>query len=742
MKRLLTLLLLLMPLTVPSVCKGQSNPQQGHGAPSGVCLGPYNDIDTGNFYTCKNGLYNLSSGGGITSVTSLPGTCAPGGTNAQVNLTTGGQQGLYTCTATNTYTYTGASSNPTGVVGKVFNATDAAYGLSTGNTAAANNTALTALSVAINAYTGGSNADYPVVYIPGGSSGTSTAVYSYSGGLSFTRPVTLECGRGAVLNYTGAAHEADFGATGLTPTTLSSQQASSSVYDVEGCTFTGGASATEGLFFNQFVFQPRVHNNTFFNNTNNGANVFSVYISPNISACDIEDNYFNNQDNTARNGIRVDATSGFSDQCHVVHNVFENTFFQAGNATNTATNFGIGIWVDGQGSLVSNNNMGFCAPCIRVGPGPSGGINGTRIANNYLEGPGSAVATPIIQYGDPGSAAFVDSLFIIGNFILANNAASVMLGPASATTGLTNTMMANNRFVGTFAAPFVQENDVAGQTGNSFWDNICGTAPGSSCAFNSYVTISGNVTAWQSPSFPFYLADGTTTAPPIAFASHSVAGIPDFGFTNNQTSNNEFMEVVGNPGVNGLGLGVAAQNASNAYAGFFLIHPNDAGVFPNRGFTIRHIASVGSTFADWENGPINFYTAIGGALAQRWVIKNTGDLAMGAGPTLLISQTVPTIAGAGCGGSAASIVAPNGTAAFKINVGTTPGSACTVTMPTATTGWSCSPSDITTQSTSVSMQKQTGAESTTSVIITNFSDVTVATAFVANDIVKVTCSAY
>jgi hypothetical protein len=62
-------------------------------------------------------------------------------------------------------------------------------------------------------------------------------------------------------------------------------------------------------------------------------------------------------------------------------------------------------------------------------------------------------------------------------------------------------------------------------------------------------------------------------------------------------------------------------------------------------------------------------------------------------------------------------------------------------MPAATTGWNCSANDITTNTTSVFVQKQTGAESTTSVTITNFNDVAVATAFVASDVLKVTCIA-
>lgn len=110
---------------------------------------------------------------------------------------------------------------------------------------------------------------------------------------------------------------------------------------------------------------------------------------------------------------------------------------------------------------------------------------------------------------------------------------------------------------------------------------------------------------------------------------------------------------------------------------------------------------------------------------------------------VLANATAPTILAAGCGGSGASITANNGTATFNVNVGTGPTAAgCTITMPAATTGWNCQVSDQTTQSTSVSMQKQTGAVSTTSVVLQNFSDVTVATAPTASDLYHVACSAY
>jgi hypothetical protein len=109
---------------------------------------------------------------------------------------------------------------------------------------------------------------------------------------------------------------------------------------------------------------------------------------------------------------------------------------------------------------------------------------------------------------------------------------------------------------------------------------------------------------------------------------------------------------------------------------------------------------------------------------------------------MIFSATAPTIAGAGCGGSSASIPNNNGTLAFTINVGTAPTSGgCTVTLPTAATGWYCDATDFTTNSTGIFQLKQTGG-STTSAVIQNFSDVAVATAPTANDIWRVSCKAY
>jgi hypothetical protein len=104
------------------------------------------------------------------------------------------------------------------------------------------------------------------------------------------------------------------------------------------------------------------------------------------------------------------------------------------------------------------------------------------------------------------------------------------------------------------------------------------------------------------------------------------------------------------------------------------------------------------------------------------------------------SKTAPTIGT--CGSGSPSISANNGTGAFRITIGSTgPPSACSVTMPAAATGWNCFAQDVTTATTSIARQKLT-ASSSTSITITNYNTSIVATAFVANDVIEVSCFAY
>src|SRR4029077_15390595 len=95
---------------------------------------------------------------------------------------------------------------------------------------------------------------------------------------------------------------------------------------------------------------------------------------------------------------------------------------------------------------------------------------------------------------------------------------------------------------------------------------------------------------------------------------------------------------------------------------------------------------------------------------ERWVMNNgnNGTEFIPGSFRQLIVPFAPTIGTNGCGGSGANISTNNGSASFTINVGSAPTAACTFTLPIpAATGWNCTASDLTTNSTTVFVQKQT-----------------------------------
>lgn len=121
---------------------------------------------------------------------------------------------------------------------------------------------------------------------------------------------------------------------------------------------------------------------------------------------------------------------------------------------------------------------------------------------------------------------------------------------------------------------------------------------------------------------------------------------------------------------------------------------------------------------------------------------NTGRFTTLTETAIWITNAVPTISSGF--GTTPSVTTNNGSIAFKINVGTggTASSGVIALNATATHDWLCSCTDTTTKSTSVSQCQQTpGTLSSTTASITNYSDVSVATAWVASDVVAVTCVA-
>ena len=105
----------------------------------------------------------------------------------------------------------------------------------------------------------------------------------------------------------------------------------------------------------------------------------------------------------------------------------------------------------------------------------------------------------------------------------------------------------------------------------------------------------------------------------------------------------------------------------------------------------------------------------------------------------LISHTAPTISSGF--GTGASVTANNGTAAFRINVGTSNTGNGVIGLPTATTGWNCYATDITTTSTTVSQTKTTGSTTATATL-QNYTDISGTGAWTDSDVLAVSCFAY
>lgn len=209
-------------------------------------------------------------------------------------------------------------------------------------------------------------------------------------------------------------------------------------------------------------------------------------------------------------------------------------------------------------------------------------------------------------------------------------------------------------------------------------------------------------------------------------------------FTRTDASNFEWLEFgfngsTGTIAHNNAGTGAARSISINGAALQF--RTGGGGI---AGGTARwDIAAGGTLTASTDN---SWDIGAAGATRPRTGYYGTSVVAPRYDTTnLLISGAAPTISSGF--GTSPSISANNGTAAFRVNVGT--GGAATtgvVGLPTATTGWNCTCTDITTASTTVFLCKQT-ASSTTTATIGNFNTAGAAAAWVASDIVAMSCFA-
>jgi hypothetical protein len=251
-----------------------------------------------------------------------------------------------------------------------------------------------------------------------------------------------------------------------------------------------------------------------------------------------------------------------------------------------------------------------------------------------------------------------------------------------------------------------------------------------------------------------------------------VATTPVGYFTNQTGNNNNFVvnattlsTAVSQQGINSTptfnasatqtGAGILA-NGNTAAAAFTM--SNLIGVMANaniKGAGSTVTSNFGFYAVDQTVGTNNYgYLSAVTPGANKWGFYNSGfaNNSFGTGTTyigsinnaanssLLYSTTAPTVS-SGFGASP-SVSANNGTAAFRVNVGTG-GTAVSgvVGLPTATTGWNCFAQDVTTFSTTVFVTRVT-ASTTTTVTIGNFNTSAAAAAWAASDVIELSCFAY
>lgn len=117
------------------------------------------------------------------------------------------------------------------------------------------------------------------------------------------------------------------------------------------------------------------------------------------------------------------------------------------------------------------------------------------------------------------------------------------------------------------------------------------------------------------------------------------------------------------------------------------------------------------------------------------IIQLGGPIADGSSH-LFMSNTAPTITS---GFGTSPTITANNTGAFKVAIGTTPGTTGVLAMPTASNGWVCDAHDVTTTTETVDLT----ASSASSVTLTFYGRTTgTATAPTAADVILIKCMAY
>lgn len=297
---------------------------------------------------------------------------------------------------------------------------------------------------------------------------------------------------------------------------------------------------------------------------------------------------------------------------------------------------------------------------------------------------------------------------------------------------------------------------LTGASTNQFYSDSAITITGASAQwtdgiqFSQFSKASATVTiSIASPGVVTWTAHGLSANQPIVFSTTGAlptgltAGTRYYVIGSSITTNTfQVSTTPGGTAINTSGTQSGTQSAagpnvfsraaindtSNSPVSYLVSGSHNIGINLSSG-TYGTYAIVSPNFYVDPNGNMSSLTA---RVQTNFTLENP----LFYGPT----AGAPTI-GSGWGTSP-SITAHNGTASFRINVGT--GGAAgsgSVNLPTASTGWNCFANNVTSMSSSNFLTKQT-ASTTTSVTFTNYSTSGTAAAWAASDILEVVCAAY
>jgi len=209
---------------------------------------------------------------------------------------------------------------------------------------------------------------------------------------------------------------------------------------------------------------------------------------------------------------------------------------------------------------------------------------------------------------------------------------------------------------------------------------------------------------------------------------------------------------VGTASINaGVILGVKTTAHGSGYSGTLSCSATDTSGGTGATFTVSNIPQLpGLKDFYWNDVAGNLIEIAGGYISisglggafpmgpnQRLSLRSAGGFNWQVVASLPVS-TAPTISSGF--GTGASRTVSNGPLSFNINVGTG-GAASTgvIGLPTASTGWTCSVTDITSKSAAVSSTQMT-ASTTNTATIGNFTDISTSGPWNAGDNLRISCT--